>query len=66
MLKTAEVIIRELKSKKCKLVLPLDIICANSLNNTEDVDTFSVDCCPIDKMILDIRTSDSKKYNGYY
>ena len=54
MLKTAEAIIEELESKDCKLVLPMDIICAHALDSTEDADTFSIDCCPIDKMILDI------------
>ena len=54
MIQTAEKIIQELKYKKCKLVLPLDIVCANSLNGKKEAKTFRVDCCPIDKMILDI------------
>ncbi len=54
MLKTAETLIKELKSKKTKLVLPQDIVCASSLNNVGDIQTLSVDSCPIDKMILDI------------
>ena len=54
MIQTAEKIIQELKYKKCKLVLPQDIVCADSINEREEAQTFRVDCCPIDKMILDI------------
>ncbi len=54
MLKTAENIIKEMNNKKCKLVLPRDIICAESMTNKTKTYSFSVDCCPIDKMILDI------------
>ena len=54
MLKTARNIIKEMKNKKCKLVLPRDIICAESMTNKAKTYLFSVDCCPIDKMILDI------------
>ena len=54
MLNTAEKIIKEMKSKKCKLVLPQDIICADSLANKAKTYSFSVDRCPVDKMILDI------------
>ncbi len=61
MLKTANLIIKEFKLKQCKLVLPLDIICAYSLNDKEYVDTFNVDCCPIDRMILDIGPITQKK-----
>ena len=61
MLKTAEAIIHQIKSKKCKLVLPLDIVCANSLNNEADAQTFNVDHCPMGKMILDIGPLSQKK-----
>ena len=54
MIKTAEEIIQEIKSKKCKLVLPLDIVCASSLNKTTKTHTYSIDYCPKDQMILDI------------
>ena len=54
MIKSAKAIIEELKSKKCELVLPLDIVCADSLDGITDVHTFDIDCCPTDKMILDI------------
>ena len=54
MLKTAENIIKEMKNKKCKLVLPRDIICAESMTNKAKTYSFGIDCCPIDKMILDI------------
>ena len=57
MIKNAEVIIKELEAKKCKLVLPLDIVCASSLNGTAEIHTLDVDCCPKDKMILDIGPS---------
>ena len=50
----AEKIIKEMKSKKCKLVLPIDVICADNLTINADKHTFNVDCCPSDKMILDI------------
>ena len=56
MIQTAEKIIQELKYKKCELVLPLDIVCANSLNGKKEAKTFRVDCCQ-DKMILDIEYS---------
>ena len=54
MIQTAKEIIQELKYKNCKLVLPLDIVCADSLNEKKEAQTFRVDCCPLDKMILDI------------
>ncbi len=54
MIKNAKAIIEGLKSKKCELVLPLDIVCADSLNGVADVHTFDIECCPTDKMILDI------------
>ena len=54
MIQTAKEIIQELKYKKCKLVLPIDLVCAKSLNEKKEAQTFRVDCCPIDKMILDI------------
>ena len=54
MIKNAKVIIKELEAKKCKLVLPLDIVVASSLNGRAQIDTFDIDCCPKDKMILDI------------
>ncbi len=54
MLRTAEAIIQNLDSKKCTLVLPRDIVCAKSLEIDADINIFSVDCCPADKMILDV------------
>ena len=60
MIHTAEKIIQELKYKKCELVLPLDIVCANSLNGKKEAKTFKVDCCPVDKMILDIGIQSQK------
>ncbi len=60
MIQTAKEIIQELKYKKCKLVLPLDLVCAKSLNEKKEAQTFGVDCCPIDKMILDIGIKSQK------
>ena len=60
MIQTAKEIIQELKYKKCKLVLPLDLVCAKSLNEKMEAQTFRVDCCPIDKMILDIGMKSQK------
>ena len=54
MIKNAKMIIKELEAKKCKLVLPLDIVCASSLNSMAEVHTFDINSCPKDKMILDI------------
>ena len=54
MIKNAKVIIKELEAKKCKLVLPLDIVVASSLNGMAEIGTFDIDCCPKDRMILDI------------
>ena len=54
MIQTAKAIIEELKFKKCELVLPLDIVCADRFDGIADVHTFDIDCCPTDKMILDI------------
>jgi len=54
MTETAREIIQEIKSKKCELVLPLDIVCANSLNKTTKTHIYSIDYCPKDQMILDI------------
>ena len=45
---------QDLESKKCTLVLPRDIVCATSLKIDADIHIFSVDCCPADKMILDV------------
>ena len=61
MIKNAETIINGLKSKKCELVLPLDIVCAQALNFTADRHTFSVNGCPKDKMILDVGPLTCKK-----
>ena len=54
MIMKAKAIIKDLKSKKCELVLPLDIVCADTLSDVTNVNTFDIDCCPTDKMILDI------------
>ena len=54
MLRTAEAIMQDLESKNCTLVLPRDIVCATSLKIDADNHIFSVDCCPADKMILDV------------
>ena len=54
MLETATAIIRDLESKKFTLVLPRDIVCATSLEIDADTRIFDVDCCPQDKMILDV------------
>ncbi len=54
MIMKAKAIIKDLKSKKCELVLPLDIVCADTLIDVADVHTFDVDCCPTDKMVLDV------------
>ena len=54
MIMKAKAIIKDLKSKKCELVLPLDIVCSNTLIDVADVHTFDIDCCPTDKMILDV------------
>ena len=54
MLSTANAIIQDLKSKKCTLVLPRDIVCATDLKIDAHSHIFSVDCCPADKMILDV------------
>ena len=59
MIQTAKEIIQELKYKKCKLVLPLDIVCADSLTEKKG-QTFKIDCCPLDKMILDIGIQSQK------
>jgi len=61
MINNAKAIIKELKYKKCELVLPLDIICADSLDSMTDIHTFDIDCCPTDKMILDIGPLSCKK-----
>ena len=42
MIKNAEIIINRLKSKKCELILPLDIVCAHALDDMADSQTFSV------------------------
>ena len=54
MLKTAKTILQDLESKNCTLVLPKDIICAASLKIDSDTHIFNIECCPADKMILDI------------
>ena len=61
MIKNAEIIINELKLKKCELVLPLDIVCARALNDITDRHTFSITGCPSDKMILDVGPLTCKK-----
>ena len=61
MIKNAEIIISGLKSKKCELVLPLDIVCANALNDKADRHTFSVNRCPTERMILDVGPLTCKK-----
>lgn len=54
MLKTAKTILQHLESKNCKMILPKDIVCASSLKIDSDTYIFNVECCPADKMILDI------------
>jgi phosphoglycerate kinase len=54
MIKIAKKILTDLKSKKCKLVLPVDAVCANSLHEGDSAETFKIDSCPSNKMILDI------------
>ena len=60
MLQTAEKIIQELKYKKCKLVLPLDIVCANSLNEKKKPKLLELIVAQLDKMILDIGIQSQK------
>ena len=61
MIKNAEIIINGLKSKKCELILPLDIVCAHALNDIADWQHYSVHGCPTDKMILDVGPLTCKK-----
>ncbi len=61
MLETAKAIIQEIKYKKCKLVLPIDIVCSDALDDKAKTHTFNITHCPIDKMILDIGPSTQKK-----
>ena len=61
MIKNAEKIISSLKSKKCELVLPFDIVCAHALDDIADRGTFSVNNCPKERMILDVGPLTCKK-----
>ena len=54
MLGTAKTIIEKLKSSKCRLILPMDVICAHSLKDGVNTEIFKINSCPPNKMILDI------------
>jgi phosphoglycerate kinase len=54
MIKIAKKILTDLELKNCKLVLPVDAVCASSLHEGDGAKTFNVDLCPSNKMILDI------------
>ncbi len=47
-------------SKNCKILLPIDVVCSKSLEERENVETYSINNVPNDKMILDVGEQSTK------
>ncbi len=42
------------KSKNCRIVLPIDVVCAKRLENNIEIKKYDIDNIPNDEMVLDI------------
>ena len=51
---------KKAKSKKCKIILPIDAVCSKNLEYKENIQTFRIDNIPDDQMILDIGEQSTK------
>ena len=51
---------KKAKSKKCKIILPIDAVCSKNLEHKENIQTYRIDNIPDDQMILDIGEQSTK------
>ena len=51
---------KKAKIKKCKILLPIDVVCSTSLEDQNNVKTYDIKAVPKDQMILDIGTQTTK------
>ena len=51
---------KKAKIKKCKILLPIDVVCSTSFEDQNNVKTYDIKAVPKDQMILDIGTQTTK------
>ena len=51
---------KKAKSKNCKILLPVDVVCSKNLDDRKNVHTYEISNIPNDQMILDIGEQSTK------
>ena len=51
---------KKAKSKNCKILLPIDVVCSKNLEDRENVNTYSINNIPNNQMILDLGEKSTK------
>ena len=51
---------KKAKSKNCKILLPVDVVCSKNLDDIENVHTYEINNIPNDQMILDVGEQSTK------
>lgn len=56
----AHTILKKAKNYKCEIILPVDVMCANSINDVSKINNYDVNLIPFNLMALDIGTKTIK------
>ncbi len=51
---------KEAESKNCKILLPIDVVCAKNLEDRKNIETYTINNIPNDQMILDVGAESTK------
>ena len=51
---------KKAKEKKCKILLPIDVVCSKDLQDKSNIKTYNINDVPKDQMILDIGEQSTK------
>ena len=51
---------KKAKEKKCKILLPIDVVCSKDLQDKTNIKTYNINDVPKDQMILDIGEQSTK------
>jgi len=51
---------KKAKEKKCKIILPIDVVCSKNLKDKINIKTYNINDVPKDQMILDIGEQSTK------
>ena len=49
-------ILKKAKNCNCEIILPVDVICANSINDKSEVNNYDINAIPLNLMALDVGT----------